>query len=275
QRNFMTITSDVMKKPVFPSVSALIVDDEEMNIAVAKGILTGYRMRIDYALSGKDAIEKCKSNYYDLIFMDHMMPEMDGVEAVSNIRKIEGRRGEASIIIALTANAVSGSREMFLNSGFDGFVAKPINKREMERLIVRLLPVSKVEYEYIADDKERELESSKELVYEEDKGLQNCMGDKDLYKEICFSFIDESVSITETLDKAYHAGDTFMYRERVRGLKNISEIIGFPQMTYECQKADKMYLDSDMIPPHERHERLVAMCREAVDLLNEHYKEEA
>ena len=121
-------------------MSALIVDDEPMNLVVASGLLRGYGMIVDTAESGKEAIEKYDSAEYDVIFMDHMMPEMDGVEAMKRLRFIADEKGRHPIMIALTANALSGAREMFMNVGFDGFVAKPIDIKEFERVMKNVLP---------------------------------------------------------------------------------------------------------------------------------------
>ena len=124
----------------FTGVSALVVDDEPMNLVVATGLLREYRMFADTATSGKEAIEKYRSGEYDVIFMDHMMPEMDGVEAMKRIRQEAGESGKDPIIIALTANALSGAKEMFAREGFNGFIAKPIDVGEFEHVMRRVLP---------------------------------------------------------------------------------------------------------------------------------------
>ncbi len=133
-------------KPVFNGVRALVVDDEPMNLMVATGLFSQYRMTTDTAGSGAEAIEKLRSEEYDVIFMDHMMPEMDGVEAMKRIRRME-RTGKPPVIVALTANAVSGAQEMFLREGFDGFIAKPIDVSDFERVMKRVLPEEMVSYE--------------------------------------------------------------------------------------------------------------------------------
>ncbi len=121
-------------------ISALVVDDEPMNLVVATGLLREYKMFADTADSGKEAIEKYENGDYDVIFMDHMMPEMDGVEAMKRIRQVAEASFRKPVIIALTANALSGAREMFMKEGFDGFIAKPINIAEFERVMKNVLP---------------------------------------------------------------------------------------------------------------------------------------
>ena len=136
-RSFRYHSSLLSKKAQFireymPYGSVLVVDDVESNIFVIKGMLQPYGMRIDAVSSGYDAIEKIKDgNVYDIVFMDHMMPRMDGVETVKIIRDF----GYTNPIIALTANALIGREEMFLQNGFDAFVSKPIDSRELNHLL--------------------------------------------------------------------------------------------------------------------------------------------
>ncbi len=120
-------------------ISALIVDDERMNLMVAQGLFGEYHITTDIAESGEEALKKFEKNDYDLIFMDHMMPGMDGVEAMKRLRRMaEGKRKEP-VIVALTANAISGAREFFIKEGFDGFIPKPIDVTEFERVMKRVL----------------------------------------------------------------------------------------------------------------------------------------
>ena len=114
---------------------ALIVDDNSTNLQVAKGLLTPYKMTIDTANGGYKALELVKNIKYDIIFMDHMMPEMDGVETTEYIRKMNGDYYKNVPIVALTANAMSDARDMFLQSGFNDFIAKPIEMSELNRVL--------------------------------------------------------------------------------------------------------------------------------------------
>jgi PAS domain S-box-containing protein len=119
-----------------PYGRVLVVDDMETNLYVARGFLLPYGLAIDTALSGKEAIEKIgRGNVYDIVFMDHMMPVMDGIEAVRVIRA----KGYTLPIVALTANAVSGQAEMFMTNGFDGFISKPIDIRELNASLNRFV----------------------------------------------------------------------------------------------------------------------------------------
>ena len=133
--------------PLFKGVKALIVDDEPMNLVVATSLFREYDMIIETAPSGREAIKKYRDNDYDVIFMDHMMPEMDGVEAMKLIKASARDLDREIKVIALTANAVSGAREMFIREGFDGFIAKPINTADFERTMLKILPSEKISYE--------------------------------------------------------------------------------------------------------------------------------
>ena len=144
-RNVTDIEDDEsQERPVFRGVKALIVDDEPMNLVVAASLFKNYEMVIDTAGSGKESIRKYRDNDYDIVFMDHMMPEMDGVEAMQKIKAVAADMDKKAVVVALTANAVSGAREMFINEGFDGFIAKPINITDFERVMLRVLPEANV-----------------------------------------------------------------------------------------------------------------------------------
>jgi CheY-like chemotaxis protein len=125
----------LVREPM-PYGTVLIVDDLETNVFVARGLLAPYELSIDTASSGFEAIDKIQGGkLYDIVFMDHMMPKMDGVEATKILRE----QGYAGSIVALTANAVTGQAEMFLRNGFDGFLSKPIDLRQMNALLNRLV----------------------------------------------------------------------------------------------------------------------------------------
>ncbi|MDR1020365.1 MAG: transporter substrate-binding domain-containing protein [Synergistaceae bacterium] len=115
-----------------PKANVLAVDDSKVNLKILKTLLQPYKVHFDTCLSGEEAIVMAKQNSYDLIFMDHMMPGMDGMEATAAIRGLEG--GKAIPIIALTANAISGMREMFLENGFSDYLSKPINIATLDEL---------------------------------------------------------------------------------------------------------------------------------------------
>ena len=125
-----------------PDCRVLIVDDVNTNLMVAEGLLAPYLVEIDSCQSGEEALRLIREKAYDLVFMDHMMPGMDGLEAVSAIRAFGGRFEELPIV-ALTANAVSGMKEMFLKNGFDDFLSKPIEPSRLEAILEKWVPAEK------------------------------------------------------------------------------------------------------------------------------------
>lgn len=122
----------------------LVVDDNRMNLKVVEGFLQKYNIQVSTAISGRVALQLVEENRYDLIFMDHMMPEMDGIETMHRIRAKVGNYYRSVPIVALTANAIAGAREMFLEEGFTDFLEKPLERSVLERVLCRNLPEEKV-----------------------------------------------------------------------------------------------------------------------------------
>ncbi len=123
-----------------PQARILVVDDNKMNLMVVKGLLKHSRMQIDTVMSGQECLNKVETNRYDIIFMDHMMPEMDGMETVRRLHEMTENKSATARIVALTANAVVGAKEMYLAAGFDDFLAKPIRGAQLEKMILHYLP---------------------------------------------------------------------------------------------------------------------------------------
>ncbi len=144
--DYVTGESELPQHFICPGLKVLVVDDDEMNLMVAEGVLKDYQMNVTLALSGKEAVELCRGQNFDLVFLDHMMPEMDGVECLHILRKLNAHAEKEMVAIAFTANAASGAREFFLGEGFDEFIAKPIELMMFERALRRALPVSKIQY---------------------------------------------------------------------------------------------------------------------------------
>ncbi|MCR5719622.1 MAG: response regulator [Lachnospiraceae bacterium] len=126
-----------------PKAQILVVDDSLVNLKVARGLMRPYNMQMTFASGGQEAIDKCKDNHYDIIFMDHLMPVMDGVEATQKIRELPD--GDKRVIIALTANALSGSREEYQSKGFNEFLAKPIEITKLDEVLRNFLPPEYIE----------------------------------------------------------------------------------------------------------------------------------
>ena len=123
-----------------PDARLLVVDDVKANLIVMKGLLKETEVRVDVAESGKECIKLCQKNNYDIIFLDHMMPDMDGIDTLKVLKSEDFGLSSGTVIIALTANAIAGAREEYLELGFDGYLSKPINAVELERAVMDNLP---------------------------------------------------------------------------------------------------------------------------------------
>ncbi len=128
-----------------PDALILITDDTPMNLTVAKGLLKRTEIRVDTAVSGEETLEKIKETHYDAIFIDHRMPKMDGIETLHAMEGLPGSLNRDTPCIALTANAVSGAREMYLEAGFADYLSKPIDGEKLETMLIRYLPAEKVQ----------------------------------------------------------------------------------------------------------------------------------
>ncbi|MCR5651233.1 MAG: DegV family EDD domain-containing protein [Lachnospiraceae bacterium] len=143
-----------------PEVRILIVDDNEMNLEVEKRLLVDTDMGIDTALSGKEALEKSQQIHYDAIFMDHLMPGMDGIECLEALRNQAGGLNRATPVIILTANAGSGNRELYNRAGFDGYLVKPVSGEAMEDMLIRHIPAEKLILRSVMMGEDEEINTS-------------------------------------------------------------------------------------------------------------------
>ncbi|MBE5872238.1 MAG: DegV family EDD domain-containing protein [Lachnospiraceae bacterium] len=123
-----------------PDASILVVDDNEANLIVVTKLLRDTKVKIDTAISGKSALQKTLKKHYDLIFMDHLMPEMDGIECLNRIRTQTGGLCKNTPVTVLTANAESSNKQMYKQEGFDGYLVKPVSGELLEAEVARLLP---------------------------------------------------------------------------------------------------------------------------------------
>lgn len=140
-----TSTPSTLPDPfIAPDAHLLVVDDNIVNLKVIEGLLNGYQIQVTYALSGQEALEKIESKDYDFVFLDHMMPNMDGIETLQRIREKADPYFKNIPIIALSANATSEAKKMFKEEGFSDFVEKPIDLSILKRVLMQYLPASKL-----------------------------------------------------------------------------------------------------------------------------------
>jgi signal transduction histidine kinase/CheY-like chemotaxis protein len=185
-----------------PDARILAVDDVKANLNVIKGLLAPYAMQIDFCTSGKEAVALSKKYSYDLILMDHMMPGMDGVEAAGSIREDEKARGKKAVpIIALTANALAGMREMFLEAGFNDYLSKPVEIAKLDQCIAQWIspekkkPASLAEelpFEDAPSEKAPDYSELEKSGVDTEKGLANIGGNHGDYLEILAAFCEDA-----------------------------------------------------------------------------------
>lgn len=130
-----------------PLARLLVVDDNKVNLKVFKGLLKNNNMQIDTAMSGKECLELMKENHYHIVFLDHLMPDMDGVETLNKAKMLKNSKSQDAVMIVLTANAVSGAREKFLQEGFDDYLSKPISLPLLKEMILKYLPKELIMYD--------------------------------------------------------------------------------------------------------------------------------
>ena len=149
--NFMTNKSKKDKQVkekhfIAPNAKILVVDDNSMNLALMRGLLKRTKINVDLAESGEQSLELTMKKKYDIIFMDHMMPELDGIETLELLRKQDNNPNQNSIVIVLTANTVTGCKEMYLESGFNDYFPKPVQADKLDELLKEYLPAELIEY---------------------------------------------------------------------------------------------------------------------------------
>ncbi len=213
-----------------PKARVLIVDDNPINLKVAVGLMQPYRMQILTVDSGKAAIAMLRSKDIDLVLMDHMMPEMDGVEATQFIRGMEGEYYQKLPIVALTANAVNGVREMFIESGFQDFVPKPIELTALDRTLKYWLPKEYIQPPVAGEQKKTETQSvsgaqDNELI-SVSAGLKYAGNSEEAYFEILDMYVRKGSEKRVYIDKLFEEKDWKNYVIEVHALKSTSLSIG-------------------------------------------------
>jgi len=209
----------------FPSARILVVDDIATNLSVVEGLLLPYNMHMDFCQSGLDAIALVKEHEYDIVFMDHMMPGMDGIEATAKIRSLPGERFQAMPIIALTANAVSGMREIFLENGMNDFLAKPIETAKLNAMLMRWVPTSKrMRRQDMAGAATAQIISIPGL--DTKRGLAMSGGSLPAYLKTLSLFRADASERRDVLRSTLEEGDLSNYTICVHALKSASASIG-------------------------------------------------
>jgi len=225
----------------------LVVDDFETNLDVAAGLLKKYKMQVDCTTSGQDAINRIKAGepVYDAVFMDHMMPEMDGIEATRHIRNLDSEYAKAIPIISLTANAISGNEQMFLENGFQAFLAKPIDMLKLDTILKQWVRdksrEDRITTAAASDAPDGEGGNTAAIQIpgiDACKGMALYGGDADLYSTIIESFARNTPAVIESL-RGVSGENLADYAINVHGLKGSSNNIGAAEVAQRAARMEK------------------------------------
>ena len=260
----------------FTGARALIVDDEPMNLIVSSGMLRRYGMIVTTCESGQEAIDLCRQNEYDVIFMDHMMPVMDGVEAMKRIRSEQTRSKIITPVIAFTANAVSSAREMFRQAGFDGFVAKPVDMVELERVLKRVLPPAlvvansnqppKEDHSGIAPDDI--FDRLKAIGVDTDTGMYYSQNDAEFYKTLLNQYAQESTAKKKTMEESLALGNLGDYAIQVHSIKSTSKMIGEMNLSEMAKELEEAAKRGDRAFVDKSHDAMLAVYERLLDAID-------
>lgn len=272
-----------------PDARILIVDDNAMNLKVAAGLLKRNGMKLDTAISGKECIDKVKNISYDIIFLDHMMPEMDGIETLRCLRTAE-LLPENTVVIAMTANAIVGAREEYLKEGFDDYVSKPIEINKLEKQLKQYLPPEKVSVRTIEKTQEKPIPeetreslgpaeipsdtfTQEELMEIHAKapdldvitGLTYCAGSKMFYMEMLREYCNSPKA--EEIEKFMEQEDMENYRILVHALKSTSLSIGAVLLSEMARQQEMAAKEGRIEFVRKHHREVMEKYRELMEEL--------
>lgn len=246
----ISYTSDDL---VAPNASILVVDDVPVNIKVFCGLLKDTMIHVDTATSGREALRKIRSSIYDIIFLDHMMPDLDGIETLKLIKENAEIKRRNTPIIMLTANAILGAKEEYLQQGFDDYLSKPIQKDRLMKLIRQYLPDELI----LTQENLREQQEDKPIIERIDflnteLGLSFYGGDVDFYLEIVEAVLEADYS--NKIQNYYEMEDWHNYQILVHSLKSSSKSIGAEDLSTKALALEGAAKTGDIAFIHENHE---------------------
>ena len=249
----------------------MVVDDNEMNLLVVTSLLKATKIQVDTAMSGMSALKKMADEHYDIIFLDQMMPSLDGIQTLKMAKTMEENKSKGVPTIALTANAISGAKEMFLREGFTDYLSKPINSNDLEKMLMEYLPIEKL---HSTSETSQEQGTSQEQVssgesylhldprsltlLNTEMGLQYSAGMEDMYRNILELFCNLKDEKKAKIQEAFEAEDWNNYTTFVHALKSTSLSIGGEKTSEEAKNletAGKMCI-SEFTSELEKHESI-------------------
>ena len=257
-----------------PDAKILVVDDAHVNLKVIVNLLKSTKMKVDTASSGKQCLEMVSQTAYDLIFMDHMMPEMDGIDTFAEMRKMKNSPNENTPVIMLTANAVTGAREQFLQAGFTDYLSKPVSGDTLENMILKYLPKEKCRTEDALDSAAVETDypvGLKELLglypkVDLTKGLNVCAGSYDVYIDVLKTYAE--FPETDKLNEYLKQKNAYEYRTCVHSVKGASMNVGFSELAEQALALENAAREEDWDFIRVNHDSFIEEYRMAVSAIN-------
>ena len=258
-----------------PGCKVLVVDDVQMNCKVFCGLLKGTGMEIDTAFSGREALNRCQNKKYNIIYMDHRMPNMDGIECLHELRSMDTPNNDTPVII-LTANAISGMKEMYLDEGFDDYLSKPIEVKYLEKSIrkyasdwlVETVKDNKTE-SVIEENKAESPQISFQEKYPElnvNLGLMYCMNDKDFYQEMIKEYAGDDKSTI--LKECLASGNYNDFRTYVHAVKSTSLNIGAEHLSEKAKRLENAAKESDLQYIHSNFDEFLLEYESLIKKIN-------
>jgi len=267
--------------PLFisPSLKILVVDDVPSNILVFKSLLRETKAQIDSALSGAECLRRVTESNYDIIFLDVMLPNMTGTETLQKFRKLLGNKSEHAPIIALTADALVGSREEYLRQGFADYLAKPIDGTDLEEMIQKhVSKVCSTEVVPQSESEESNVSNPPELEKFSDidglslnLGLSYCNHDSTVYYEVLHLFAYENY--LEQIFKSFASAAWSDYRISMHTLKSAALTIGAEQLSELAKKLESAAMMNNTPYILENHNQVYSMYSELIDRLKKAFED--
>ncbi|GHU57549.1 hypothetical protein AGMMS49975_23310 [Clostridia bacterium] len=230
-----------------PTARILLVDDIKTNLKVASGLLSPLGAIVDTCLSGRHALRLVQENDYDIVFMDHMMPVMDGIEATAAIRDLEGVKYQNLVIIALTANAISGMKEKFIKNGFTDFISKPIEPKKLFGMIDLFIPKEKRVYGVVPEIRTADFSAALRIEgMDTIRAMRNLGSSLDEYTDVLETFCQdarERLSLLEKIPRTPKALNEFT--TSVHALKSASHAIGASEFSESARELELAGINAD------------------------------
>ncbi|MBQ9948588.1 MAG: response regulator [Oscillospiraceae bacterium] len=260
------VSNDKTTDKTASNARILVVDDNEMNLLVAKSLLKRTLASVDTAASGKECIEKLKDNIYDIVFLDHMMPEMDGIQTLEKIK--EEQLAENTAFIALTANAIHGAKQTYLNAGFDDYLSKPFTGFDIEKCLFSHLNKSLTENVDSNSDNNSDADASDiGSAFDLDSALAAYDNDTDAYMNAVYDFCDNSRCNDLELDISLK--DYKSYRTNLNIAINSADAVGLTELEQTAQELADAIDAGNTEKVQARHNSFIRMYRKATENLEE------